>query len=137
MSHASASAGVLGVSVAEGSPDVPRRPASHDHTAAQIRQLRGDELVGWLCQVQGDEAPAIQVMGWSGLVRRLAMDCLDVAAGPAALAEAEAWLLEEGVWHFGRNGAASWRILLPDGAWAATLMTEGRSLDEARRSLSH
>ncbi len=116
---------------------MPRRPVSHDHIAAQLRLLRGDEQLRWLCQSQGDEAPAILVVGWSGLVRRLAIDCLDVAAGPAALAKAESWLLEEGVWHFGRNGTASWRILLEDGAWAATLMTEGRTLGEAQRTLLH
>ena len=116
---------------------MPRRADSHDRTAAQIRLLRSGEKTRWLCQCQGNEAPAILVVGWSGLVRRLAIDCLDVAAGPAALAKAEAWLMQEGSWHFGRNGDASWRIMLPDGAWATTVLAEGRSLDEARRALSH
>ena len=97
--------------------------------------LRSDATATWLCQGQEGDAPAILAQGWTGLVRRLAMDCLDVAAAPLAMNQAEAWLLEEGAWHFEEGGLVSWRIMLPDGAWAATLMPAGRSLEEARRTL--
>ena len=100
-----------------------------------LAALRGDEAATWICYCQEDDAPFIVVRGWAGLVRRLAMDCIDVAASPMALSQAEAWLLDDGTWHFGADGSASWRIVLPDGAWAATQTIEGRKLEQAKRAL--
>ena len=107
-------------------------------TAQRIAMLRGNEQLKWLCQSQGNDAPTVLVTGWSGLVQQLATECIDVAAHPLALAQAEALLTDPaGNWHFGKNGAASWRIILPDGAWATVLMTGDLSLAEGRRMLSH
>lgn len=100
-----------------------------------LAALHGNEEPAWLCHSLDGGAPFIVVQGWTGLVRRLAMECIDVAASPTALRQAEAWLLDDGAWHFGQDGSASWRIALPEGAWAATLMTEGRSLDQAKQAL--
>ena len=114
---------------------MPRPPSPPQRLPKPLAALRGDEQATWLCHSQDDGAPFIVVQGWTGLVRRLAIDCFDVAALPAALSKAEAWLLNDGTWHFGADGSASWRIVLPDGGWAATLMTEGRNLDQAKRAL--
>jgi hypothetical protein len=114
---------------------VHRRASPQGRLSKIIDALRRNELVHWLCHSQEGGAPFVLVRGWTGLVRRLALDCIDIAASAAALSRAEGWLLREGSWHCRADGSASWRILLPDGAWAATLMTEGRSLDEAKRAL--
>ena len=105
--------------------------------AHHLNLLSSNERSSWLCQSQGNDAPAILVMGWSGLVRQLAIDCIDFAASSEALAKANSWLSGgDGVWHFGGNGSASWRIILPDGGWAATLMIAGLTLDEARKKFA-
>lgn len=105
--------------------------------ATRLATLSSNERAGWLCQSQGGEAPAVLVTGWSGLVRQLAIECVDLAASPPALAKAQSWLTgNQGSWHVGKNGSASWRILLPDGAWAATLMTNGLTIAKARKILS-
>ena len=117
---------------------MPCDQAAATLAAQRLAVLQGNEQLTWLCQSQGNDAPAVLVTGWSGLVRQLAMECIDVAARPHALTQAEAWLTEQaGNWHFGQNGAASWRIILPDGAWATMLMIAGLSLAEGRRMLSH
>lgn len=132
---ASTSRGVWASTCPELERAVPRPPSPPQRLPKPLAALRGDEQASWLCQGQEGHAPAILAQGWTGLVRRLAMECIDVATAPAALSLAEAWLLKGGAWHFGEDGSASWRIVLPDGAWAATLMTAGRSPAEAQRTL--
>lgn len=110
-------------------------PSPPQQLPVPLAALRGDETTTWLCQNQEGQAPTTLVEGWTGLVRRLAMECIDVATVPAALNLAETWLLEEGTWHFGDDGSASWRIVLPDGAWAAALIPKGCSLDQAKQAL--
>ena len=114
----------------------PRHPAAG--TAIRLEALCNDERSGWLCQSQGNEAaPAVLVTGWMGLVHQLAIECIDFAASPQALAQANAWLTgHDGSWHFGQAGSASWRIILADGAWGATLMTAELTLAEARKNLA-
>ena len=106
---------------------MPCDQAAATLAAQRLAVLQGNEQLTWLCQSQGnDTTPGFLVTGWAGLVRQLAMDCIDFAAPPQALTQAEAWLIEgAGDWYFEPNGSASWRIILPDGAWSATLL-EGR-----------
>ena len=112
--------------------------ANSQRTAERIAMLRCNEKMKWLCQSQGSDTPTVLVTGWSGLVRQLALECIDVSTRPQALTQAEALLTDPaGNWHFGENGGASWRITLPDGAWATMLMTGDLSLAEGRRMLSH
>ena len=114
----------------------PKGPPSAK-IARRLVYVRGNERMSWLCQSQGNDAPIIVLLGWSKLVRQLAMDCIDVSASPEAVAKAESWLLgSRGTWHFGPHGSASWRVSLADGAWGATLLVDGRTLDDASRSLS-
>lgn len=135
-SHASFAS--LGVTCSGDLPDVSPEPATLQQAAHRLAMLRGNEQMNWLCQSQGNDAPAILVTGWSALVRQLAMECIDVTISAQAIAKAEAWLCDGyGTWHFGPNGAASWRITLPDGAWATMLMPAGLSIHEARKMLSH
>ena len=104
---------------------MPHEPTGAQLAAQRLAVLQGNEQLIWLCQSWGnDTAPEIPVMGWTGLVRQLAMECIDVAASSQALTQAEAWLMGGvGDWHFEQNGSVSWRIILLDGAWCATLQT--------------